>query len=250
MVNLRKNVVTFTTFEVINKAFGLISPLLCRGCGAKGEALCDCCKKYIISNIKPSKIEEEGGRVFEKAEYLGFRDEILGELVEEYKYMSMRKIGGVLAEIIYRTYCLGNREIVFVPMPTSLKHIRERGFDHMDLVVREVERLARKDGGNIEVLRLLGRAKDTVQVGADEETRRKQAKEAVELSEDFISNKEEILKRIKTKKLVLVDDVWTTGASLTEAGKKLKRAGVKKIYALAIVRNRQGRNPEIRRGEF
>ncbi|MBR3180784.1 ComF family protein [Candidatus Saccharibacteria bacterium] len=245
MVKGRKSVVKNTTFIGFGSGFDLISPLLCRGCGMRGEVLCECCKKYILDNVTRRKIEDFERKVFQKADYLGFRDEILGELVEEYKYSSVREIGEVLAEIIVKGYFEREEEVILVPMPTSRRHIKERGFDHIGLIAREIERLTR---GEAEVWRLLKRAKDTVQVGADEETRRKQAKEAVLVDDSLL---EELFRKKGRKvKVVLFDDVWTTGASLTEAGRMLKKAGIKNLRALALVKNRQGRSPEIFSGKF
>jgi len=60
-----------------------------------------------------------------------------------------------------------------VPLPTIGRHIRERGFDHMEKLGR---RLARLSGGKYEAL--LERNKNTTQVGASMEQRKQQAAEA------------------------------------------------------------------------
>ena len=251
MVKREKIVVRFTTKDVVRRLFSFFSPLLCRGCGRKGEILCSCCKNYIVSGLRPKKIQEDDRGTFKKAEYIGFRDEILGELVEEYKYGSVAEIGPEIAEIVYRIYVSRlspEKEYIFAPMPTSKSHIRERGFDHMDEILTELARLSRRGGGNIKKERILERAKNTVQVGANEETRRRQAKEAVKVCRSFLEGGR-LKKQIREKTIVVVDDVWTTGASLTEAGKMIKKAGAREVFALAITKNRQGLSPVIYSGE-
>ena len=224
-------------------------PPRCRGCGATGEYLCKCCKKYISENMTVHKIAENAGAF--KAEHLGYRDEILGEMVEEAKYGAVRGLILELAAITYegcfRKKLVGESEIVIVPMPTSRRHVRERAMDHMDLLARELERLS---DGKLQRVRLLARAKDTVQVGSKVEVRRKQAKEAVKLNSLFLNDKGEISKEYSTKEVVLIDDVWTTGASMTEAGKILKAAGVKNLTLLAITKSRARRSPTLRHGEI
>ena len=118
----------------------------------------------------------------------------------------------------------------------------------MDLIAREITGLS---GGSVRRMRLLARAKDTVQMGASSEVRRRQAKEAVRVDE-------KILERFLTSgfkgEVVLLDDVWTTGASMLAAGKMLAEAGVGKagcsLVALAITKNRPRKKPVIRHGEI
>ena len=227
---------------VKNIADGLFPPR-CRGCGEAGAYLCECCKKYISENMKARKLEDASG-VFDEAVYLGYRDEILGELVEEAKYESVRGELLEIAEVVWRGYLQGLGEAVLVPMPTSRKHVRERAMDHMDRICREVERLS---GGKAKRVRLLARAKNTVQVGASPEVRKKQAKEAVKVDEKAMA---EFLREKPGARVVLVDDVWTTGASMVEAGKMLRKAGVGDLMAVAITKSRTRKSPAIRHGEI
>lgn len=249
-----------TTFLEDFSVFDLICIEKCRGCGDKGSVLCQRCKNYIFEHyenhcpICKKKVlrgvcsecrEKEAFLAFRGIYTVGYRDEIIGELVEEYKYYAMRKIGGILGEILAKTAFLElplgkNREVCVVPLPTARKHIRERGFDHTLKILEG----AKKKGANVRILKLLERAKDTVQVGADEKTRKKQAKEAYRIDERRLRNVEN-----KAEPIVLFDDIWTTGASMVEAAKLLKKAGFSEIYGVVLAVNRQGRKPEIRRGE-
>ncbi len=234
---------------VKNIANGLFPPR-CRGCGAIGEYLCDRCKKYISGNMKTHAITENA-KMFD-IKYLGYRDEILGEIIEEAKYESVRGLISEIAEIVYNGYFKGMQasdsgKIIIVPMPTNRQHVRERSMDHMDLIAQEIERLSY---GKVQKKRLLVRAKDTVQVGAKEAVRRKQAKEAVKLNPRFLDSEGMIVKEWSEKHVVLIDDVWTTGASMLEAGKILKDANVKDLVLLTITKSRARRSPTLRHGEI
>lgn len=233
----------FIIRNVVKNIVDGLFPPRCRGCGEAGAYLCGCCKKYISENMKVRKISNDGG-VFEQAMYLGYRDEILGELVEEAKYESVRGELKELAEVMWRGYLEELGDVVLVPMPTSRKHVRERAMDHMDRICREVAMLS---GGRARRVRLLVRRKDTVQVGSSPELRKKQAKEAVEVDDKILSKFLEDFS--EGEKVVLVDDVWTTGASMIEAGKMLRKAGVKNLMAVAITKSRTKRSPAIRHGE-
>lgn len=112
---------------------------------------------------------------------------------------------------------------VIVPLPTIEKHKRERGFDHTALLAR---RLARACGGRCE--RLLQRQNNTVQVGASAEVRKRQAESAYGA----------VPKKIDVGlKYVLLDDVWTTGSSMTAACNVIQKAGVKDISAVLIAKS-------------
>ena len=108
-------------------------------------------------------------------------------------------------------------------LPTVAKHVRERGFDHMALLARM---LARQTG--YEGCRLLKRAANTVQVGASSEQRQLQARRAYALRDVLVEAEWDYL---------LVDDVWTTGSSMTAAAEKIFRAGARKINFVVIAKS-------------
>ena len=71
---------------------------------------------------------------------------------------------------------------------------------------------------------VLERANNAVQVGQDKETREQQARTAYRA-----------VRRLDGRKTyVLIDDVWTTGASMRAATKELQKAGAKKVVKLVI----------------
>ena len=154
---------------------------------------------------------------------VGWRDEKIGKLVHDYKYKSTRAIRGVLADLAEQVLPYIDGEVSLVPLPTIERHIRERGFDHISLLAKAI---ARKRGWKVE--RLLVRAKDTVQVGAGMTARIMQAVSAYGFSGTIEPE----------RTYILIDDVWTTGASMKAAIKKLQRAGASKIIVLVLAVNR------------
>lgn len=147
---------------------------------------------------------------------------MLPELVKEYKYQAVRDMAEILAEFYAEMMSddfSDGREVVVVPLPTIAKHVRERGFDHM---LRVVKKLARKKGFSCQPV--LKRVNKSVQVGANEKTRLKQAAEAYEVFEELDAE----------KMYLLIDDVWTTGASMLSACEKMQKAGAKHL-AMAVL---------------
>lgn len=251
--------------NVVKNIMDGLFPPRCRGCGESGAYLCGCCKKYISEKMRVREVGDAEG-VFGRAVFLGYRDEILGELVEEYKYMQTRGLEKVLGEVVFESYfreelmLRGSRrksgvradgrgcgEILLVPSPTSKVHIRERGFDHMMRIAEEVRKRGR---GRILVKQMLLRGEDTVQVGAGEARRWRQAKGAIKINPEFLGEDGKVLEELRGREVVVIDDVWTTGATMTVAMKLLEEAGMKKVRGLLITKNRQGKTPRISRGEF
>ena len=215
------------------KLFDLICPHHCISCGKIGVALCDCCKNYnIIDHVnycplckRPTTHGECGFCNLPPTFMVGWRDEMIGKLIHHYKYEATRTLAQDLAELLDGILPAVTGKVYIVPLPTIRKHIRERGFDHMLLLAQKLARIR-----NWQVAPLLRRAKDTVQVGADMKTRVLQARDAYYL-DGKIDN---------TATYILLDDVWTTGASMKSAMQKLINAGAEKlvITVLAVSRTR------------
>lgn len=139
---------------------------------------------------------------------------MLRRLIEIYKYNSVRAASWELAEMLAGIVGDG---WTLMPLPTIRKHIRERGFDHIGSLCRKM---------GLPVERALLRAKDSVQVGADSETRRAQAQEAYRAG---VVN--------PSRQYLLVDDVWTTGSSMMAACETMREAGAKNLAIAVIARS-------------
>ena len=227
----------------------LILPYSCRGCGRTGEVLCGRCKKYLVGLdsegleasrasgssrfLNSGRIIEDGGelRLGRLREFyaVGYREGVLRKLVVEYKYSSRRVVARVLGELVTSVldgssiFDKGISEVVLVPLPTISRHVRERGFDHTLRLAKEVEWRS-----GLKVERVLRRVNRTTQVGTDEATREKQAAEAYEVVGEVDLR----------KTYLLLDDIWTTGASMRAAAEKMHAAGAREIYGVVVCKGR------------
>lgn len=228
-----------------------MAPHTCRGCGALGTVLCECCKNNILRErveICPSckqrldkaavRCENERREVdeaevravcgecelpFERLRVVGWREGLLKRLVEEYKYQGVRELDAVLAELALAVIGEVGENVMVVPLPTIGRHVRRRGLDHTWRLAREMA--CRKGWGCRRVLR---RAKDTVQVGAKQAVRETQARGAYETTE-----------RLEAGRVyLLVDDVWTTGASMRAAAEVMKAAGATRLMGVVLATGR------------
>lgn len=173
---------------------------------------------------------------FEKLLVAGLKEGWFERMVRDFKYKGRRDYGEFLAEklgevIFGEVKRIEIRKIVLVPLPTIQKHIRERGFDHTLRLCFELENFLQKRlaklGMKVEYEDLLVRKNKTVQVGKEKKERMKQAEKAYGIREGI---------KIESKTLyVLVDDVTTTGASLT-AAKKILQANL--VWAAVLMKER------------
>jgi competence protein ComFC len=147
----------------------------------------------------------------------GSRNSLLGEIIHDYKYHSVRSLSRPLAEILDRTLPKNlPKNSILVPLPTASHHIRSRGFDHTYKIAKDLAKIRK-----FKIEKILLRDKNTVQVGADKKTRLKQASKAYILNQKIKINPETIY--------ILLDDIYTTGASITAAKELLKSGGAKNI---------------------
>ena len=231
-----RNIVKITT---ILNPFNLLAPHSCRGCGLIGEPLCKRCKNYILSQRKnpcPNcKAENKTGNCpncknLPKTFAVGNRQELIGKLISDFKFSSARALVTPLAELLDKTLPKIAGNVKIIPLPTIPKHIRARGLDHTYLIAKKLAKLRNKHNKSYKTEKLLLRAKNTVQVGSDAKTRNSQAKTAYKLAKNAGIDEKATY--------ILLDDVWTTGASMKSALKKLRKAGAKKIIIALLAVNR------------
>lgn len=215
----------------------LICPHRCKKCGKIGEILCGCCKKDLMESHKnhcPICKQETNG-VCEKCQttldaiwVFGWRDQLIGRLIKDYKYHSIRSLAPILADSLDNIIPYIPGKVVIVPLPTTPKHIRERGFDHIGLICKHLIKSPKRL--NWQLKNLILREKSTVQVGNSSEIRQMQAQKA------YSFNQKQKIDPDAT--YLLVDDVWTTGATTTAAADILRKNGAEKIAAAILATNR------------
>jgi len=221
------NIVKKTTFPNL---LDLLAPHSCRGCGRIGKVLCDRCKNNIIldhANFCPHCKSKTPSGQCQKCKNLppifvvDHRTSLTGKLVHDFKYHSIRALARPLAEILTQITPITHDNTIVVPLPTINRHIRERGLDHTHLIAKHFTNI-----NHYEIQKLLVRAKNTVQVGADRKARLTQASTAYQINPK--------IKIDPDTTYILFDDVWTTGASIKSAIKKLQQAGVQKIIVTIL----------------
>lgn len=149
---------------------------------------------------------------------------VMRESVFRIKYRGRREYleyyGEVMAEI-FREKALGWDPQVLIPVPMYWKKKNRRGFNQAEVLAGE---LSKRWGIPLET-GTLSCCRDTAsQKSLGRKERRRNLADAFQLSE----------KPTLWERVLLVDDVYTTGSTLDEAAGLLRRAGVKEIYFLTL----------------
>jgi ComF family protein len=226
---------------MIDSLLELLSPHICKGCSKSGSILCNCCKINILDNkftfcvtcgiyLTTKETEENGNQCkkcarslpFTKIYIVGWRTDTLKKLVGDFKYNSEYGAAKTIAELLYESLPQLDKDVIITPIPTSATHIRRRGFDHMALIAKQLAKLT-----NHKTHKLLWRETNVSQHEQSAVERRRLA------AKMFSYNP-----RIEVpEKVLLIDDIWTTGATVTAAARLLKNAGVKEIQLGIIARH-------------
>lgn len=134
----------------------------------------------------------------------------------------MRYLGYALCE---RISSIGNIDAV-MPVPMHPKKLRARGFNQAALLTSFV---GKKKGVAVDLGSLMRIRDDNPQVGLERGDRLANIRDAFSISDGHAD-------AIRGKSILLIDDVVTTGATLGECARILKRAGAANVLAATIAR--------------
>lgn len=225
--------------NLLQGALDLLFPPVCAGCGTGGANWCAHCQAKVNLLVEPlclkcgSPAEKtvQGCRQCENDRYsfVSLRswaafDEPLRSALHRLKYKRDVSLGGVFAPHLSGFARQLNWQVdMIVPIPLGKKRKRERGYN-------QVEALAKPLAIRLEALyvpQALERAKETrTQVGLSAAERRENMQAAFRADPSLV----------KGRSVLLMDDVATTGSTLSSAADALLSAGAFQIYALTVAR--------------
>ena len=168
------------------------------------------------------------------ARSVGVYDQALMAVIHRYKYRYRVNLAGPLSLLMLHTYCRFWHEHpmdLAVPVPLYRNRFRERGFNQAYLVLRPW-----KDPVWQQVLpkpltihtQYLERIRQTSpQTGLGRQDRQSNVRHAFRLKN---------VDAIREKRILLVDDVYTTGATVNECSRTLMQAGAERVDVLTIAR--------------
>ena len=218
----------------------------CYGCGQPWWGICPVCRQQLASRrpflTTPVPCPDGFPATVTSSNY----DPILRRLINAHKERQALTLTSFLAERLAlsvhgllsgESYAVRTNSIVLVPIPSAARTVRRRGFDATASMARVAAR------------RLTVRYPVTVRASLTQ-TRRvaDQAGLGAAARHENLAGAFRLRRPIPTAAAVLVDDLVTTGSSLTEAARVLRAARIPVLGAATVaatVRARSSSSPQI-----
>src|SRR3989344_2412770 len=202
-----------------NGILDILWPKTCLGCGKEGQYICKDCAIFL------SEVDmiEAGPRsnIMSVWEYEG----LMEKLILKIKYDGCYDIINELVEKAFKTIELNLPPDIYITyVPMYRKKEKLRGFNQAELIAKKVgERTNRPVG------KLLEKIKDNrPQVNLGPQERAENVKNVFKMIE--------VRPRSMWQNVLIVDDVYTTVATIGECMKVLKRAGIKNVWGFTLAR--------------
>ena len=225
--------------HILEKILEYIFLPTCGICGNLGEGyLCEKCgkelEKHVIfekeishnSSNNENKFEKKTNNI-EKMHIFKYED-IIRNFILQYKFNDK--------SYLYKTFCefiVKNKKIldfiksydIIIPVPMHPARIRKRGYNQSALLAKELAKsLEMKVYTNV----LLKIKNNKVQSTLNKKEREENTKNVYKLVKP---------EKIKNKKILLLDDIYTTGATVNACVKELQKQSVKKIGIFTIAKD-------------
>ncbi|MFN3135810.1 MAG: ComF family protein [Candidatus Kryptonium sp.] len=193
----------------------------------------DCLHK--IEKVEPIDMKQSFNLKFGNHGYITkafscfhFKEEsIVQMLIHELKYQNKRTIGILLGEIVGNAIKYDpdfTSADALIPVPLHKIRLRERGYNQSELIAQGISKIT-----GIRVINdMLIRRKNTqTQTKLNLEQRKENVKDAFMINKKYKSF-------IVGKKFIIVDDVITTGSTITECAKELISSGASQALVLSV----------------
>ena len=180
------------------------------------KGICDICKSKItrIKNCDEDIIS------------YGYYGGVIKDLILKFKYKNNFTAGDILSQFL-EEYILENidyKQFIITYIPMTKKAKRKRGFNQCEYIAKKIA-----DSLDIRCEKMLIKVKNTQE---QKRLRKDERKQNISGSFDIVKNI-----NLENKKIILIDDVTTTGFTIKEAYNVLKKYGAKEIKLLTLAKS-------------
>lgn len=211
---------------MIERFLNILFPKVCLNCGKQGESyLCSSC--FLAFDLK-FRIFPVQNKYFDFLIYLGkYKDEIRRKILK-FKFYNGAYINEYFLEFLLKdkNICdfLKSFDLI-IPVPMYKDKKSRRGYNQTELFAKNL-------GKNLNLSYaediLIKFKENKTQSLLPKDERAKNVKDVFKIQNFF---------KIKDKKIILIDDIFTTGATIQICSKLLKKAGAASIIALVIAKS-------------
>ncbi|MDP3881203.1 MAG: phosphoribosyltransferase family protein [bacterium] len=236
--------------SALTKLFGrarkILFPPACLACGRnlfafddKHPFLCSPCEGEIqilptlFDGISKKRLPDNRRFEYPKDSYLlgaaaSYSQSIVKDLIWKMKYRRQKATAQTLAMVLakyLRSLDLDLSDFFLVPLPIYYKRKRARGFNQAELITRHLSHI-------LQMPMIIGALKRVK--GAESQTQRKNIFDRKRyLRNAFMVSAPAY---IRGKRIILLDDVFTTGSTMNEAVKTIREAGASEVMGLVVAK--------------
>jgi len=219
----------------------LVLGATCVGCGVPGRLLCPPCEAALPCDARPAwPSPTPAGLVapFAAGPYDGTLKELVLGLKERRLLALRRPLGRLLAVSVAAALAGADGPVALVPVPSRPSSVRQRALDSTYAVTVTAARTLRASGRDVTAVRLL-----RTRPGLRDQAGLSAAGRAANLAESMTCPSTALAglaRRLPRARVVVCDDVVTTGATAREAQRALQSVGLE-VVAIAAVAATQRR---------
>ena len=220
-------------------ALDFLFPKSCLGCGREGQFICYKCHRSlprVIPPVCPRCGKSQAGDavcpscVTWKSHIDGIRspfrfEGVMRQAVHELKYRNLRALAAPLAGLM--SDYLTSQQVpgdLLIPVPLHPKRLRERGYNQSELLAREMGKLVSLPVARDTVIRTRGTPPQARTLSLED--RRRNVAGAFSCRGDAL----------RDTRVVLIDDVATSAATLDACAGAIKAAGAASVWGLTLAR--------------
>jgi ComF family protein len=187
--------------------------------GVPGDSRCGLCRR-----VEPA---------FARASAYGSYESGLRELIHLLKYGGVRPAANVLGRMLAEAIAALEAgfpadAVAVVPVPLHRTRLRQRGFNQAELIARAAMKVRQPSNRLRLCAGVLERKRETTsQIGLTSHQRRENLRGAFRVAQPEL---------VKGCEVLVVDDVYTTGATVSECARVLRRAGATKVWVATVAR--------------
>ncbi len=200
----------------------LVLARACAGCEAPGGVLCSSCWEHLTRGVLERELPD-GTVARAGTDYLGVGKSVIIAHKEHGWHALTPLLGAILARAVT---CVTDTPVTLVPIPPHAHSLARRGTDPLADIAKAATRSLRAVGHSASCSALLVRTRDS---GASKLLGREERRLAVESSFAVASTR-----AVRLGSIVIVDDVITTGITITEALRALESGGIN-VHGIAAV---------------
>lgn len=203
----------------------LIYPRTCGMCEEISKSyLCNKCKMK-IKNLLSLNTAKYKDRYFNSHTYLFKYEEGIRDKLLKYKFRDCSYLYKFFSEIIINNCNLKNNYDIILSVPIHKKRKAKRGYNQSELIAKEIAKNINVEYSNNILIKTI----DTVPQSTLNQSQRMENA----LGIYNVINEQ----KIDSKRILLIDDIYTTGSTVNECSKVLKQNGAKLVDVLTIAKD-------------